>query len=75
MADFPQEGRFDRSLDAADELTKLEYEASQHPLSSAQQQRLQQLRQAKDRLVKAEREKEIDKSRPDSTVVSGDDSP
>jgi hypothetical protein len=75
MSKLPQEGRFDRNLDAAKELTGLEYEATRRPLTGPEQQRLEQLRQAKDRLIASQREKELDESRPDSTVVSGDDSP
>jgi hypothetical protein len=67
MSDLPQEGRFDRNLDAAKELTGLEYEATRRPLSSAEQQRLEQLRQVKDRLISSEREKQSEETRPDSS--------
>jgi len=74
MSDFPQEGHLDRTLDAADELTKLEYAASQSQLSAGEQQRLEQLRQAAGPIVKAERQKAKGTSADDS-VVSTDDSP
>jgi hypothetical protein len=67
MTDLPQEGRFDRNLDAAKELTGLEYEATRRPLTGVEQQRLEQLRQAKDRLIASEREKQSEETRPDSS--------
>ena len=74
MSDFPQEGHLDRTLDAADELTKLEYAASQGQLSAGEQQRLEQLRQEAGQIVKTQRQKAKGTS-ADGSVVSTDDSP
>ncbi len=75
MTEFTGEGREDRTLDEGDELTKLEYQATRRQLSAEEQQRLAQLRQDGSRIINAEQQKEVQSDRPDSTTVSGDDSP
>ncbi|MDB5081731.1 MAG: hypothetical protein JWP00_3655 [Chloroflexi bacterium] len=74
MTNLPQEGHFDQTLDAATELTELEYAASQRQLSGQEQQRLEQLRQGKDQIIDARRERAREGQLTDSTVVNGDDS-
>ncbi len=74
MLDLPQEGHLDQVLDAADELTKLEYAASQRQLSTGEQQRLDQLHQNTSQIIDTQREKAKGTS-ADGTVVSSDDSP
>lgn len=75
MSESPQEGRFDRALDAGNELTELEYHATQRQLSPDEQKRLEELRQSAGRIVKTERIKEKESAPEEGTVVSGDDSP
>ena len=75
MTQYSGEGREDRMLDAGEELTNLEYQATQRPLSAAEQDRLAQLRQAGGQIARTEKEKEVDSELTDSTTVSGDDSP
>lgn len=75
MSESPQEGRFDEALDAGNELTELEYAASQRQLSPDEQQRLDTLRQSSGRIVKTKRINAKESAPSDSTVVSGDDSP
>lgn len=75
MTEYTGEGRQDRTLDEGEELTGLEYDATRRQLSPEEQQRLAQLRQDSGQITGAEREKEVESDRPDSTTVSGDDSP
>jgi hypothetical protein len=75
MTEYTGEGRQDRTLDKGEELTGLEYESTRRPLSAEEQQRLAQLRRDSGQIISTEREKEAQSDRPDSTTVSGDDSP
>lgn len=60
--------------DQQEELTELEYFDSQRPLTPAEQQRLNELRQNAGSIV-ASAVQQVGHANPGSPVVSGDDSP
>lgn len=60
--------------DLEDELTELEYEASQHPLSQAESQHLQELRSQHVEIAR-DVVGRVEPPQPGNPVVSGDDSP
>ena len=51
MPDMPQEGSMNQSIDKAEELTQLEYAATQRQLSAEEQQHLQNLRQQQGKMT------------------------
>lgn len=75
MKEYTGEGQEDQTLDAAKELTELEYESTRRQLSAEEQQRLAQLRQEGGQIARTEQEKAVESELTDSTTVSGDDSP